>query len=421
MSGHAERGGPGLDRIESAMCEALGRRAARMYDEIAEVVAIPTGGAHRPGLDDLRGRLLERLARLGAAATLHPGDPRPDWLDLPHERREHADAEIPPTAVAARLDGRGPRVLLAGHIDTVHDPAGAFRVLTRESETIARGPGAVDMKGGIILALNALEVLAEASVPLRFSFLLNSDEETGSFHSAAAIETAGRAHDVGIALEPAGEGGALVVERMGSGHFRIDCTGRTAHAGRDFTKGVSAVVALAGAILETHRACDPAAGRIVNVGPLEGGLVSNAVPASASAWGNVRFADPAAMEELARRFRAIETPEGALPGVRVRTAFARPAKPLTPEVDRFARAVADVAGLLGQALPFGKTGGVCDGNILQSVGLPTLDTLGIRGGNLHRTDEFIEIPSIVERARLLAVVLKRLCEGSIAVGPSRGG
>jgi glutamate carboxypeptidase len=75
--------------------------------------------------------------------------------------------------------------------------------------------------------------------------------------------------------------------------------------------------------------------------------------------------------------------------------------------------VRTIAESLGQTLPFTRTGGVCDGNILQSVGLPTLDTLGIRGGNLHRTDEFIEIPSIVERSQLLAILLKRIAEGAI--------
>jgi glutamate carboxypeptidase len=412
-----------LDSIERDLLDALARRADRMYGEIAEAVAIPTGGAHQPGLDELRGRFCERLARLGATVTLHAGDPRPEWLTLPHERGGEASAvAVPPVAIASRIDrgsaASGPRVLLAGHIDTVHDPFGPFQTLTRESATIARGPGAVDMKGGIILAMNALEVLEERGVALRFSFLLNSDEETGSFHSARTIEDAGRVHDLGIALEPAGEGGSLIVERMGSGHFRIDCTGRTAHAGRDFTKGISAVVALAKTIVATSEASDPAAGRIVNVGPLEGGLVSNAVPASASAWGNVRFADPAAMNELARRFAALNTAANELPGVAIRTAFARPAKPMTPAVEAFARGVREVAEQLGQKLPFGKTGGVCDGNILQSVGLPTLDTLGIRGGNLHRLDEYIEIPSIVERAQLLALVLKRIAEGAITpTGP----
>jgi glutamate carboxypeptidase len=122
------------------------------------------------------------------------------------------------------------------------------------------------------------------------------------------------------------------------------------------------------------------------------------------------------MDELATAFDALNTDEGVLPSVRIRRSFARPAKPKTPAVERFALGVREAAEALGQTLPFTSTGGVCDGNILQSVGLPTLDTLGIRGGNLHRLDEFIEIPSLVERSQLLAIALKRLAEGRIAVG-----
>ncbi|MDZ4755212.1 MAG: M20/M25/M40 family metallo-hydrolase [Phycisphaerae bacterium] len=416
----------GLDTAEQMLCRDIAARGEALYADLERYVAIPTGAAFTPGLDELRGMLAERLQELGAVITEHAGDERPVWLTLPSERGIASPkaplASAPPTIIASRCGltphASGPRVLLAGHIDTVHDPVGTFQRLTRESDTIARGPGAADMKGGITLALHALEALmqrADVSNSLRWSFLLNSDEETGSFHSARHIEDAGRLHDVGIALEPASDNGGLVVARMGSGHFRIDCTGRTAHAGRDFIKGVSAVNALAQAILDAAAASAPDAGRIVNIGPLEGGLVSNAVPDHASAWGNVRFADPKAQVELARRLDSLNTTGDTLPGVMLRRTFARAAKPMTPEVERFAMAVRDVATDLGQPLPFTTTGGVCDGNVLQSVGLLTLDTLGIRGGNLHRTDEFIEIPSLVERCQLLAIVLYRIGTGRITI------
>lgn len=100
-----------------------------------------------------------------------------------------------------------------------------------------------------------------------------------------------------------------------------------------------------------------------------------------------------------------------MPIVRVHTSFNRPAKPLTPEVQKLAELAAAVAGELGQKLPFGKTGGVCDGNILQSEGLATIDTLGVRGGGLHTTSEWIEVASLVERCQLLAVMVKRISEG----------
>jgi glutamate carboxypeptidase len=70
-----------------------------------------------------------------------------------------------------------------------------------------------------------------------------------------------------------------------------------------------------------------------------------------------------------------------------------------------------VAEELGQKLPFGKTGGVCDGNNLQAAGLPTIDTLGVRGGGLHTPQEWIELDSLVQRCELLAILILRLSEG----------
>ena len=65
---------------------------------------------------------------------------------------------------------------------------------------------------------------------------------------------------------------------------------------------------------------------------------------------------------------------------------------------------------LGQRLPFGKTGGVCDGNILVAEGLPTIDTLGVVGGKIHTVDEYIRIDSLTERVQLAALFIMNLAE-----------
>lgn len=401
-----------LDAPEQTLCDAIAGRAERLYADLERWVGIPTGGRHRAGLDELRGLVSDRLVALGATLAILPGDARPEWLTLPDDPATDG-ADPPPTAVATRLDvGVGPALLLAGHLDTVHDPNGAFRSLTRESDRVCRGPGAVDMKGGIVIAVHALEALAEAGIAPRWSFLLNSDEETGSFHSARHLEDAARRHDVGLVLEPATEDGGLVVERMGTGQFRIDTFGRSAHVGRDYAKGVSAVRALAAAILDAESFGDAGRGRVVSVGPLRGGRVTNAVPDRASCWGNVRFRDADAQAGLAARFRRMNSAGDGLPRITVEQAFNRPAKPRTPEVERLATLIRGISESLGRELPFSSTGGVCDGNILQSVGLPTIDTLGVRGGNLHRTDEWVEIPSLVDRCQLLALTMGRLAGGA---------
>ncbi|MEM8836442.1 MAG: M20/M25/M40 family metallo-hydrolase, partial [Planctomycetota bacterium] len=361
------------------------------------------------GLDRYRDAIVSRLEAMGAATTSHAGPSKPDWL------LGGAAGDPPPTVVceseAIRDAGDAVRLLIAGHLDTVFDPAGEFREMVVQPDgKTAIGPGVVDMKGGILIAVVALEALHAAEQRVAWSFLLNSDEETGSFYSHAHLEQAARAHDVGIALEPALPGGALAVQRKGSGQFAIETFGRSAHAGREFEKGVSAVYALARALTEVEKMSDLERGVTVNVGPLRGGIATNAVPDHAIAWGNARYPDPQAADELGAKLDALATSADAMPRVVVHRAFNRPAKPMTPPVERLGMFVRDAAEGIGQSLPFESTGGVCDGNILQSVGLPTVDTLGVRGGGLHTTDEWIELDSLVERAQLLAVTLLRLSE-----------
>ena len=403
-----------MDSLETTLCASLAPRAAEMYDDLAALVAIPTGGGHSAGLDACRDILTRRLARLGASIALEAGDARPAWI-----LGEGSGAGVPPPVAVGRVRGHGgPRVLLCGHIDTVHDPKGAFQRLERSDDgSKATGPGAADMKGGILVAVFALEALAAAGVACDWTFVLNSDEETGSYCSdrvlrRVAAEDGG--HAAGLVFEPALPDGSLVVERPGSGQFVINVTGRAAHVGRDFSQGVSAIAALSRKVLEISAHADVSRGRIVNIGVVRGGVATNIVPDAASAWGNVRFggADAAKSErELAAALDALAgtTAEGAR--VEVLTSFARPAKPKTAAVERLALLARSAAESLGQALPFGTTGGVCDGNNLQAAGIPVIDTLGVRGGGLHTPQEWIEVASLVERAQLAAVLIKRLVTG----------
>ncbi len=397
-----------LTAAEQRLCALIEGRAGTLLDDLRLHVGIPTGGRNAAALDETRERLTARLGALGAKTELVPGDSAPDWLygrDL--------DAPAPPTAVSERLREGMPRVLIAGHLDTVHDPEGDFRELTIAPDgKTALGPGCVDMKGGLVIAVAALECLEEAGIDCGWSFLMNSDEETGSYHSDEALASAARAHDVGLALEPALPGGELAVERAGSGQFCLRARGRAAHVGREFTKGVSAVTALAERLVRAAEIPDPERGLILSIGPLQGGAATNAVPDLALAWGNVRYPDEAGAQELIAAIDALGTAGDALPGVEVLRSFNRPAKPMTPGTEKLALLARGAAESLGQRLPFAKTGGVCDGNQLQVVGLPTIDTLGVRGGGLHTPDEWIDLSSLVERCQLLAVLIARLAAGA---------
>ncbi len=401
-----------LSALEQRVVAAIERRRGALLEDLRLHVGIPTGLGHAAGLDETRGRLAERLVALGAVREDVPGDPRPAWI---WPRVERAGV-VPPTAVCRRRRGEGPSVLIAGHLDTVHDPAGAFRALSiAPGGKTATGPGCVDMKGGLVIAVAALEALEECGVAASWSFLMNSDEETGSYHSDRALQAEAARHGFGLALEPAMSKGELAIERGGSGQFMVEAFGRAAHVGRDFASGVSAVDALARAVVAAHGMSDAAAGVCVNVGPLEGGAATNVVPDHARAWGNVRFPGPAAGQGLEERLCGLgRGAADALPRVVVETSFNRPAKPLAPGTERLALAARGVAEDLGQSLPFGKTAGVCDGNNLQAAGLPTIDTLGVRGGGLHTLEEWIDLTSLVERCQLLAILVLRLGAGSAA-------
>jgi len=404
-----------LTQTDTKLCDDIARRGDSLLADLTQYVAIPTGWNHTPGLDEIRGLVTGRLAALGATVELTPGEPTaPDWL-WRSGRADKPNTNLAPIAVCKRCAGDGPKTLIASHLDTVFDLAGDFQTLELSSDGgTGVGPGVVDMKGGLVIAIAALEALACAGVEASWTYLFNSDEEMGSYHSAAALRALAPDHVVGLCTEPALPGGELAIERGGSGQFLIETVGKSAHVGRAFTEGVSAVTALAEALVKIAAMPDPAGGRIVNVGPIEGGGATNIVPDGARAWGNVRYAAPSIGEDLENMLDALATEESALPGVRVRRSFNRPAKPLTPEVERLAGLAQSCATSLGQELPLARTGGVCDGNILQEAGLPTIDTLGVRGGGLHTHAEWIDISSLVERCQLFALLLSRIAAGALA-------
>ncbi len=396
-----------LSATETRLVDAIAGRREALLDDLRLHVGLATGGFNKAAIDETRERFSSRLSALGSSFELVEGDPRPAWL-YGNEFAGH----VPPTTVCRRADRPGRRkILIAGHLDTVHDPAGTFRELSIAPDgKTATGPGCVDMKGGLVIAVAALEAIEEIGIDAAWAFLMNVDEETGSYHSENAIRAEAAKHDFGIALEPALPGGELAVERMGSGQFVIECKGRAAHVGREFDKGVSAVTKLAECLVEIGRMAGPGTGRIISIGPINGGNATNAVPDRARAWGNVRFPTREVADELGAMLDALQTEPDAMPAVVVRRSFNRPAKPLSPGTERLAMSARGVAVGLGQTLPFTKTGGVCDGNIMQDAGLPTIDTLGVRGGGLHTPDEWIELDSLVERCQLLAVLIARLSE-----------
>ncbi|MBX3386044.1 MAG: M20/M25/M40 family metallo-hydrolase [Phycisphaeraceae bacterium] len=409
-----------LNAVESRIVSEIESRSAEMLADLRTFVELPTGpGSGSDGIDILRGLMSARAERLGAATSLEPVDPRPDWLYEPSPRgqeRAESHALVPDTVLCRRDSGSklvGRSILIAGHLDTVHPFDSAFRSFQMSADDVrATGPGCSDMKGGLVIAIHALEALDACGVQTAWTLLLNADEETGSFGSARAIRAeAARIAGLGghgLAVEPALPDGTMVDERAGSGQFMIRAFGKSAHVGRSFETGASAVLALAGAIQRVSALANPAQGRIVNVGPLRGGATTNSVPDLACAWGNLRFRDAAQAADLADGIHAA-CARSEVPGARLEAeiVIGRPAKPKTAGTAVLARVVAGVASDLDMPAQFTKTGGVCDGNLMQDAGLSTLDTLGVVGGGLHTTDEWVDLSSLPRRCAILALTILR--------------
>jgi glutamate carboxypeptidase len=302
------------------------------------------------------------------------------------------------------------QIMVLGHIDTVY-PLGTIRKMPfRVSGGRAWGPGAFDMKGGIVLALAAVDALRAvgAQPRKRIVFLWTSDEEIGSETSRTAIESEARRSDAVLVLEPSfGRDGRLKTARKGVGGAEITVTGRSAHAGIDPEKGVNAVHELALQIERLIRLNDPKRGITVQATVIEGGTVTNVVPAHARAKVDVRYARMADGRTIDRKLRGLKP---ILKGARVevRRGSNRPPLERTAAVRALFQRAQMLMREMGLPLGDAATGGGSDGNFTAALGVPTLDGLGAVGDGAHSPREHVVIRALAERAALIAGLLVTL-------------
>ncbi|MFQ5679084.1 MAG: M20 family metallopeptidase [Gemmatimonadota bacterium] len=301
---------------------------------------------------------------------------------------------------------RGPYQLLLGHCDTVW-PRGTLATMPVERDgDRLRGPGAFDMKGGLVQLLFALEAVRDlglrpAVLPVVF---INSDEESGSPDSTRHIIRLARGADRALVLEPAlGPTGALKTARKGVGSFVVRVHGRRAHGGLDPEAGASAVRELAHVIQSLYALADPAREISVNVGRVEGGTAANVVARDGLAVVDVRVPT---REEGRRLERLIHGLRPRTPGTRleIEGEVGRPPLERTPRNRALWEAARSAAAALGVELEEGKSGGASDGNTTSQY-TATLDGLGAVGDGAHADHEFICVDRMVERSALVALLL----------------
>ena len=321
------------------------------------------------------------------------------------QRGNHVRAEL--WLGRGRPEGQ---ILVLGHLDTVYERGTLARIPFRIVRGRACGPGAFDMKSGLVIALYAIEALRQARVipRKRFVFLWTSDEEIGSQSSQRIIEHEARRSDAALVLEPAfGPMGCLKTERKGVGTVELVVKGRAAHAGINPQDGVNAVHELALQIARMVRLSDPRRGITVHPTVVEGGQFSNVIPERARAKLDVRVARLDDARRLQRKLRALRPIlKGA--SLKVRGGISRPPLERTAAVRELFRHAQRLAREMGIALGEASTGGGSDGNFCAALGVPTLDGLGGIGDSAHSPREYVFIRALPERAALLAGLLASL-------------
>jgi glutamate carboxypeptidase len=371
-------------------------RRDAMVATIRDLVEIESPSDNKEAVDRVAEVVAERFSRLGGEVRFH--------------RTKEFGSHL-----QVNFAGKSAKpVLLLGHYDTVY-PLGTLATMPcRVEHNKLTGPGVLDMKSGITLMLHALAGLqdwhaAGAGELLRpVTVLLVSDEEIGSESSRAITEALAKRAAAVLVLEPSyGRQGAVKTARKGVGEYSVRVSGKAAHAGLDFEKGVNAIRELAQQIEKISKFTELKKGLTVNVGVVSGGSRSNVVPAEAVAQVDVRIARMKDASGIDKKMRGLR-PYNRKCKLEVSGGINRPPMERTAGVAQLYAQAAAIARELGWNLAEAAVGGGSDGNFTAGLGIPTLDGLGGVGDGAHAVHEHILISELPRRAALIAGLIERV-------------
>ena len=384
-----------------------------MIDLVTGWANVNSGSRNLPGLETMLG-LLEEAFRV-----LHG---QQEVVALESKDLVNAAGQFvrEPLGRALRIGKRpsaGKQVFLGIHYDTVYGVDHPFQRCEMLDDLRLRGPGVADAKGGLVIMLKALEALEKSpwAANLGWEVLINPDEEVGSPGSAGILAQAARNKLAGLVFEPSFPDGTLVGSRKGSGNFSAVFHGKAAHAGRDVSSGRNAINAMAEFILGLNSRLAGEGGVIVNVANVRGGGPLNIVPDQAFCGFNLRVEtsrDRDLVESVIKAMTAqIDEREGL--SVQIHGRMMRPPKLLDQKTLHLLECLKQCGRELGIEVKWMPSGGASDGNLLAAAGLPTIDSLGAQGGNLHSAEEYLLVNSLTERAKLTALLLMKLASGAV--------
>lgn len=354
------------------------------------MVEIESPSHDKAAVDRCVGFVAERCSMMGGRVRLHR---RKEFGDL-------LEARFGPQRSKHRP------VLLLGHLDTVWELGTLKSMPFRVDGRRVWGPGVLDMKAGVAMALTAISILKEQEKLTRpVVMLMNSDEEVGSNASRPLTEKLARQCDAVFVLEPAqGLAGAYKTARKGVGNYLVQVKGVASHSGVDFERGHSAIVELARQIERITQFTELDRGITVNVGTVQGGTRSNVIAAEARAEVDIRIAKAKDRVRVEKHFRSLRVFDNKC-SLHVEGGLNRPPMERTRGTVALFKRAATHARELGFTLEEAATGGGSDGNFTSAIGVPTLDGMGAVGEGAHAPHESLLLEHMAPRTALLAAML----------------
>jgi glutamate carboxypeptidase len=360
-----------------------------------EVVTMESGPHEKPGIDAVGARFRQVLEETGATCRAV----------------EFAEAG---NMLIGEFGAKGsrPGVIFLGHIDTaIAAGAIAERPFTiRDGK--AYGPGVLDMKGGIVAFLYAIKALKAAGYDARpFKVLLAGDEEVLHANSTApdALVAEAAGHVAAFNCETGFVDDGIVVGRKGIARIMMEVHGVAAHAGNDPENGRNAIIELAHKAIAVQGLTDWDKGISYNVGVIQGGKTSTAVPDYAKIYIDVRYKDPDDLPGVIARVEEVAA-KTYIEGTSTKVVMLDGLKPMktTEGVMKLFALVAEASEENGFGKPYAKyVGGGSDSAYTVLAGVPTVCAMGVKGGRNHSPEEFAIVDTLFERAKLLvAAVLK---------------
>lgn len=364
-----------------------------MIDFWRQLVQIESGSANKAGVDAVARRVQEELDAIGAHTEIHEMKRAGNMLV------SVLNEDVPEAPV-----------LLLGHMDTVFpDGTVAARPFTLRDGK-AYGPGVLDMKGGVTIAVFAMKALKEAGWAKRpVRLVLAGDEEVGHCDSDCDQQIMEQARGAVAAFncESGRLGNEVVVQRKGALTYRMDVTGIAAHAGNEPEKGRSAILEMAHKVIAIQALTDWQQGTTYNVGVMSGGTVANAVPDTASILIDVRYLKNDYVPDIEAKLQDVAHTtyvDGTKTSL-TRLSCCIPMERMA-ETDGLLAKVQDAYASFGMPRPSGITvGGGSDSAYTVAAGVPTICAMGVEGSRHHSPEEYASVESLYARAKALAYVV----------------